>query len=399
MKKNILLPFVLLFSFQIQAQILSADTFFNKGVLQNKNFEVTIPFEEKSGWIIFQIDINGKPKRFLFDTGAGISAIDKKVVSELSLQKIGNMNVKDANNSVAKQDFYEAQTLKLGEVIINNSPICIVDFPEIISCDGIEGILGNNVINKFNWILDYETKKVTITDKRIEKEENEKEFYYYLEQNRHHVNILLGGDKFYNCSIDFGFNSTMIVPNSLFNQSIIKKINTGDIKAQISPSYGLLGKTAADTTFFLNIGDIQISELIQDSIEVRLKKGNGTQILIGADFFSKYRIKLDNFNQRYILSPAKKQVKKEKKRPIGLTWENGKIIVERMFLCSSTILEGIKLNDEVNLINNKSSKDFNSYCEFDKWIDLQDDLKIEFQNNKKIFIINKETIRYMKDCK
>lgn len=398
MKKFLSLPLILFFSFQLKAQNLVSDTLYKKGVLQNKNFEVTFPFENSRDWIILTVDINGIPKRFLFDTGASISVLDSNTIGDLSLKEIGTLAISDVNRKKAVQKVCEIQNMTIGGMLIKDAPICITNFPEFLSCEGIQGILGINIINKFNWIISNESMTLTITDKRIEKNINEKEFYYYQSHNNHLVNISIDNNQFWDCCIDFGFNGTLSIHELRYDKSIKDKINSGAVQSAIKSKYGLFGKSAVDTSFYVNAYNIKIREFLEDSIVLTLENDSSSLILIGAEFFSRFNVKIDNTNQRYILCPFKKKEPEKERKSIGLEWENGKIIVQYIYLCSSAFFEGICINDEISLVNNKSAADFNNNCEFSQWIKGQEALTIVLKDNAKTFYIKSETIKYIKEC-
>ena len=64
------------------AQLSPAQKKFNPsaGIVTPKNYSTVIPYENVNGKIIIKVEVNGKPYRFVFDTGASITTINKNIL-------------------------------------------------------------------------------------------------------------------------------------------------------------------------------------------------------------------------------------------------------------------------------------------------------------------------------
>ena len=383
----------------IIAQYLIPDSLAKRGVLLSKFFDVTVPFEEKlGGLMILKIQINDQERRFLFDTGAFMNVIDSAAMMGLGLEKIGYTNATDAFGNERGNDVFHSNNVKMSGISLSEATFYAAPLPPVIKCQGVEGIIGITIINKFNWIIDYDNKTVRMTDKKIEKEAGGKEVYYYAESNVHKATLELGQDVFEDCTLDFGSNGEIEFPATRINDLLEKKRNDGSGTLSIGTTTGLHGKSQLDTVFNCYIPNFTLREIRLDSTEVTIDP-QSPYILIGVGVFSRYKIAIDNTLRRYIFYPRQKQdfEVNPKKRPLGLEWDDGKIIVSNIRLCSS--LTEVSVNDEVKSINGKKAKDFADYCAFDQWISSQNDKDWEVILNKNKCLVKKEVISMVKDCR
>ncbi|MDY6985023.1 MAG: aspartyl protease family protein [Candidatus Thermoplasmatota archaeon] len=57
---------------------------------------MTDTFEYIEGHILFEIDVDGKPARVIFDTGAGLSIMDKRFCDKHDISVSGEFTVPNA---------------------------------------------------------------------------------------------------------------------------------------------------------------------------------------------------------------------------------------------------------------------------------------------------------------
>jgi len=131
--------------------------------LLRKQGYIKIPFEMYiSGHIVFNISFNNLPAKFLIDTGASgtiltIESIEKFNMTveetEESGTGAGSTNLamqKSINNSLSFNDFK-----------IENLDLFVMDLAHVnnsfieIEQDTIDGVIGADILNKYNCVLDY----------------------------------------------------------------------------------------------------------------------------------------------------------------------------------------------------------------------------------------------------
>ena len=104
-KTGAILVFILLFTFKLSAQEKPEQ--WNGGNLLQKNYYVTIPYQEIGYKIIIEVVVNDKPRKFIFDTGAGSSAtISKSLSQEINPASTQKFDVTDAENKSGEMDYF-----------------------------------------------------------------------------------------------------------------------------------------------------------------------------------------------------------------------------------------------------------------------------------------------------
>ncbi|AJH14247.1 aspartyl protease family protein [Myroides profundi] len=112
---------------------------------------LTIPYEEKNGWPIIKVEVEGKEYDFLFDTGAAISLFDKKyfdiknVIREITLSDISN---KETQESLVSLDRLTISGKVFNNVIgINNDNM---SQQHHFMCDvKLHGIIGIHMLKNY----------------------------------------------------------------------------------------------------------------------------------------------------------------------------------------------------------------------------------------------------------
>ncbi|WP_345989972.1 retropepsin-like aspartic protease [Chryseobacterium sp. Chry.R1] len=131
-----------------------------------------IPFEFYSGIprfpITFELRNNEKfSGDILFDSGAGLNLLVNAPYTEKNdlIHKIGKTITKSSINLSNKTNYNKGliESIQLGSTIIKDENLGIhfsSDKQGVSSLDNLLGILGSEIINRFNFILDYKNKNL-----------------------------------------------------------------------------------------------------------------------------------------------------------------------------------------------------------------------------------------------
>jgi len=117
----------------------------------------TIPFTNPLGLIVVPITFNGELKQFAFDTGAA-RTLGYGWVQETLKPLRRSITVTSSSGSKTRIRQYQSGTITLGNHSIRKHRILGRLDSEIFSCYGIDGILGDDIIDKFNWLINFEEK-------------------------------------------------------------------------------------------------------------------------------------------------------------------------------------------------------------------------------------------------
>ena len=128
------------------------------------NFIVT-----DSNHIIIECKVNSINGRFIVDTGASNSCIDIMLVEKFDLSfKKSNEKASSATNQINEIFFSKKNNLEIAGLIKNDFELVIFDMSHINKSfnekkiDEIDGIIGGDILLKFNATINYLDKKITL---------------------------------------------------------------------------------------------------------------------------------------------------------------------------------------------------------------------------------------------
>lgn len=106
-----------------------------------------VPYRNVNGKLIVDVEINGKVRPFLFDTGAGSTCITDSLYAELGLDSIRTLRVSDSSGKQGRQIVARGDTLRMGGWTITNLPILVLNSDYLLyECFGIDGIIGSDIL-------------------------------------------------------------------------------------------------------------------------------------------------------------------------------------------------------------------------------------------------------------
>lgn len=96
------------------------------GEVEQKEFNVKIPFEYRLGLIILRVDIASKEYDFVLDTGAP-SVISKELAKKLDLSNITEQKVGDSQGEDSNLGFTKIEKLSISNINFLNTGAVIAD--------------------------------------------------------------------------------------------------------------------------------------------------------------------------------------------------------------------------------------------------------------------------------
>ena len=122
-----------------------------------------------SNHIIIECKVNSINGRFIVDTGASNSCIDIMLVKKFELSfKKSNEKASSATNQINEIFFSKKNTLEIAGLIKDDFELIIFDMSHINKSfnekkiDEIDGIIGSDILLKFNATINYLNKKITL---------------------------------------------------------------------------------------------------------------------------------------------------------------------------------------------------------------------------------------------
>jgi predicted aspartyl protease len=120
----------------------------------------------KTGHLLVQAQIDGKDAGwFIFDTGAGMSCLDKKIVQRLALPDAGEASAQGSGGAQATH-LRAVKSLAVGPVLVEDSTVVELDLRPIAAAMGeqIDGVVGYECFLAGIFEVNLEEAKITVHD-------------------------------------------------------------------------------------------------------------------------------------------------------------------------------------------------------------------------------------------
>ncbi len=258
-----------------------------KGDIESKEFHYSMDFTTAKGLVLIPAIVDGHKKNFLFDTGADLTLIQRDTLK----------------GSVTKIKGASKRKMELGKEIVKSIKIGTINFRNTYAWNGdmkglkeqinnFGGIIGQPIISKANWLINYPLKKLEISNENLT--DNSFQSIEIKREGGAPYTYITINDKEYKVVIDLGSTSSFNIPEgSKLGEEIL---NTYDFKNNERERYTLGGNQTIKEKIgilpLIRIGDIEFKN-------VETTVNNSSQLRIGIKFFEKYKIYIDNENKKY----------------------------------------------------------------------------------------------------
>ena len=248
-----------------------------KGYVKQKEYFVEIPFNYVNKHIYIEVVISGKKYNFVFDTGYEVTTIDSNIAKEIQYKIIKEVSLSGSSFADQKVTLVELPNIAIASLDFEETYGLLQDlsFTKNPATQKIDGIIGNNVMRKSKWQIDYVQKVIRIsnkidqfknlpTAKKIEL--NNKDWglgYVAIELNNQKHQFLF----------DLGSNGEFTA-----NHSFVKFLKEKDTLLQQEKQTFPVGK--------IKIGEIELNDK-----SITLEKRAGS--LLGNAFFENYLLTID----------------------------------------------------------------------------------------------------------
>ena len=248
-----------------------------KGYVKQKEYFVEIPFNYANKHIYIEVVISGKKYNFVFDTGYEVTTIDSNIAKEIQYKIIKEVSLSGSSFADQKVALVELPNIAIANLDFEETYALLQDlsFTKKPATQKIDGIIGNNVMRKSKWQIDYVQKVIRIsskienfkslpTAKKIEL--NNKDWglgYVAIELNNQKHQFLF----------DLGSNGEFTA-----NHSFVKFLKEKDTLLQQEKQTFPVGK--------IKIGEIELNDK-----SITLEKRAGS--LLGNAFFENYLLTID----------------------------------------------------------------------------------------------------------
>lgn len=260
----------------------------NKGFLSAKSGESTIDFTTNKGVIVIPAEIDGTQKNFLFDNGDDLTTINReKLMGPVT-------KVSSANGNVVKLGQETLGLIKIGDfeftkIEARNQNLSFIekDVPNL------GGLIGQSIISKANWLIDYPNKKLSIYKNEVPTTDFEQIPIKNIREPS--IELIYEGLK-YTAFVDLGSSTAFSVTEGTdLANKLLKdyqfKANTREVATA--------GGISTITEQVAVVSNLKIGSLVFNNVYTSIRKSSSQQIRIGMEFFKNNKLYIDNTNGVY----------------------------------------------------------------------------------------------------
>lgn len=132
--------------------------------------KTVIEFEiSETGHQIVEAKINGKLLRFILDTGAGASVLDRGCLSELGIEeKLNDENAAGLGTSDHAMGDIEVDSIEFGNALFESPDFVSLDHVQVAGGEkGVHGLLGSPFFTQYQAVIDFSKNRLELLNKKI----------------------------------------------------------------------------------------------------------------------------------------------------------------------------------------------------------------------------------------
>jgi hypothetical protein len=260
----------------------------NKGFISPKSDEVTLDFSTARNLVILPVNLDGTLKYFAIDSGDELTTINRKEPKG-KVKKVGT-----ATGEKAKVGQEIVKSMIMGEMELKNICAQNLNFEYIEKeVPNYGGLIGQSILSKANWMIDYPNKKVKISTKEINTDGFETIAMKKIRDP--YIDVVI--DRItYKAFVDLGSSTAFSV---LESSDLGKKLSTKI--TFVEESKETFTASGVNTSIVKRgiLPTIKVGNIELNNTNMILTKKSSAEIRIGMSFFKDCMLYLDYKNGNY----------------------------------------------------------------------------------------------------
>lgn len=132
-----------------------------------RDFVDTIKIKVIDGAVVVPVEIEGRIRHFLFDTGSPLGIWQGQKEACMRQLMADSLLFGDSNKNRRHKTIYQIPTMKMGNLQIENYPMIVEDAMKDYLCGRFDGVLGFNLVGKgLSFKLDTKDSLLIVTDRK-----------------------------------------------------------------------------------------------------------------------------------------------------------------------------------------------------------------------------------------
>ena len=274
---------------------------FDKGrLIVTSDTIADIPVIVESGLLILEAEINGVRGRFLFDNGFSRSALDSAFAARNQITFDSRSRLTDFNKRTLSTPKTTIDTARIAHFFFIGTDFHEISTAQIFPCLRVDGILGASIINKANWEIDFDARKIRISRKPFPNKGIPLDISFQS-NNSSKTTLWLNGDHPVECKIDFGSNSAL----NLNYEDVISFLKGKPVDKRIGINSISTHGPGPVSTFYNLAVPLSVEHQGIDLLPTKATISHGLKYSgnIGTGFLKNYVVTINSSEERYLLSP------------------------------------------------------------------------------------------------
>lgn len=336
---------VLLSSFIVSGCFSNYARLRNKIDIQKQAFSSSTPIHFKYRTLNVDVLINGKTYQMIFDTGAHSTVVSRELANELLLKRKGGIKVGDSRGARNKLDITLIDSLSIGDVSFYDINALVVDWSEesVIKCIAPDGIIGNNLIAKCNWLVDIKNGSIHLSSDSIPADS-----LHFVEMkygsNKPHIDLKVNGNLIEDILFDTGSGGGLDISQEDGKEIFGPLQNANAIEID-GTTQGLFG-AKLDTVHIFKADSLTIGSLTIPKIALDVEKHTDK---IGHKYFQQGKIYLDYTNHKIGLQlPSEEFTEKQNAQmPLIPQLDSAGLYIGSIIIDSEPWNAGLRVGDRI----------------------------------------------------
>lgn len=295
----------ILISLVIPLFIGAKDFTLNRGYVDANSFYLRLPIETKANLVILDVQVDGKKKKFLLDTGAP-TVISRSLQKQLKCKALSKVNVTDINEAEGALPAVNVPYLQIGHLQVRDVAALVVeDNNPIFQYLGIDGIIGSNMLRNMILRISAREKVIVLTDNL-----SLLDTYSAYKINMHTdkdmqsspvITVKLGDGITEELLFDTGFDGFYNISAKKF--AMFNGHNDVDVLAveKANTIVGMIGIDTLSDKYKVLIPRYNIAGFVFHNVIAYTSSDNNSKL--GAQFLSVGDVTLDYINNEFYLQP------------------------------------------------------------------------------------------------
>ncbi|MEG2941031.1 MAG: retropepsin-like aspartic protease [Thermomonas sp.] len=139
-----------------------------QGIVSKQDYRVELPFRYIDRHVFIDVAIRGRTYTFLLDSGYELSAIDSGIGVEIGAVSKSRVSVSGTSFETRQATLVEVPRLAIAGVDFDGTAAVLQDLSMVKKhhgCIQVHGIIGNNVMRKAAWQIDYPARVIRLSDR------------------------------------------------------------------------------------------------------------------------------------------------------------------------------------------------------------------------------------------